>query len=105
MKKWQNTYSITAASAVKYGGVLESIALMTFGNQIGATIELETVELCLTGQLGGFVFTSTEEISDAVKIGQTDRRVCTCYQWCQVVWTRVQAAFEGKLEEGLSYRI
>ncbi len=28
------------ASAVKYGGVLESLALMSFGNQVGARVEL-----------------------------------------------------------------
>ena len=98
-EKWQNTYSITAASAVKYGGVLESIALMTFGNQIGATIELETVETCLTGQLGGFVFTSTEEISDAVKIGQTTEEFALVINGVKLFGQDVQAAFEGKLEE------
>ena len=98
-EKWQNTYSITAASAVKYGGVLESIALMTFGNQIGATIELETVETCLTGQLGGFVFTSTEEISDAVKIGQTTEEFALVINGVKLFGQDVQATFEGKLEE------
>lgn len=98
-EKWQNTYSITAASAVKYGGVLESIALMTFGNQIGATIELETVETCLTGQLGGFVFTSTEEISDAVKIGQTTEEFALVVNGVKLFGQDVQATFEGKLEE------
>ncbi|MGV3145366.1 phosphoribosylformylglycinamidine synthase [Streptococcus parasuis] len=98
-EKWQNTYAITAASAVKYGGVLESIALMTFGNQIGATIELETVETCLTGQLGGFVFTSTEEISGAVKIGQTTEEFTLVVNGVKLFGHDVQAAFEGKLEE------
>ena len=98
-EKWQNTYSITAASAVKYGGVLESIALMTFGNQIGATIELETVETCLTGQLGGFVFTSTEEISEAVKIGQTTEEFALVVNGVKLFGQDVQATFEGKLEE------
>ena len=98
-EKWQNTYSITAASAVKYGGVLESITLMTFGNQIGATIELETVETCLTGQLGGFVFTSTEEISEAVKIGQTTEEFALVVNGVKLFGQDVQAAFEGKLEE------
>ena len=98
-EKWQNTYSITAASAAKYGGVLESIALMTFGNQIGATIELETVETCLTGQLGGFVFTSTEEISEAVKIGQTTEEFALVVNGVKLFGQDVQATFEGKLEE------
>ncbi|WP_153048933.1 hypothetical protein, partial [Streptococcus suis] len=70
-EKWQSDYRITAASAVKYGGVLESLALMSFGNQIGARVELADLETSLTGQLGGFVFTSKEDIPDAVKIGQT----------------------------------
>ncbi|WP_153057969.1 hypothetical protein, partial [Streptococcus suis] len=56
-EKWQSDYAITAASAVKYGGVLESLALMSLGNQIGAEVELAELETSLTGQLGGFVFT------------------------------------------------
>lgn len=70
-EKWQSDYVITVASAVKYGGVLESLALMSFGNQVGARVELADLETSLTGQLGGFVFTSQEDIPDAVKIGQT----------------------------------
>lgn len=48
----QAQHKITAASAVKYGGVLESLALMTFGNRIGASVEIaeldsSTRRLCL----------------------------------------------------------
>ena len=42
----QADHKVTSASAVKYGGVLESLALATFGNHIGAEVtlpELETV--------------------------------------------------------------
>lgn len=67
----QAQHKITAASAVKYGGVLESLALMTFGNRIGASVEIAELDSSLTAQLGGFVFTSAEEIADSVKIGQT----------------------------------
>ncbi|VHH21509.1 phosphoribosylformylglycinamidine synthase [Streptococcus pyogenes] len=37
-------HKITAASAVKYGGVLESLALMTFGNRIGASVEIAELD-------------------------------------------------------------
>src|SRR5699024_4367498 len=36
----QKAHHSTSASAVKYGGVMESLALATFGNHIGATAEL-----------------------------------------------------------------
>lgn len=44
---------------------------MTFGNRIGASVEIAELDSSLTAQLGGFIFTSAEEIADAVKIGQT----------------------------------
>ena len=62
---------MTAASAVKYGGVVEALALATFGNHIGANVELAGLDTSLTAQLGGFVFTSPEEIAGVAKIGQT----------------------------------
>ncbi|WP_151452239.1 AIR synthase family protein, partial [Streptococcus pneumoniae] len=33
-------HKVTSASAVKYGGVVESLALATFGNYIGAEVTL-----------------------------------------------------------------
>lgn len=40
----QAQHKITAASAVKYGGVLESLAIMTFGNRIGASVEIAELD-------------------------------------------------------------
>ncbi len=90
---------ITAASAVKYGGVLESLALMSFGNQVGARVELADFETSLTGQLGGFVFTSQEDIPDAVKIGQTTTDFTLVVNGVNLSGQDLQVAFEGKLEE------
>ncbi|MGQ7371801.1 phosphoribosylformylglycinamidine synthase [Streptococcus suis] len=98
-EKWQSQYSITAASAVKYGGVLESLALMTFGNHMGARVQLEQVDTSLTGQLGGFVFTSAEEIDGALKIGQTTADFTLVVNGINLSGTELQAAFEGTLEE------
>lgn len=67
----QKSHNVTSASAVKYGGVVESLALATFGNHIGAEVTLPELETTLTAQLGGFVFTSPQEIAGVEKIGQT----------------------------------
>lgn len=95
----QAQHKITAASAVKYGGVLESLALMTFGNRIGASVEIAELDSSLTAQLGGFVFTSVEEIADVVKIGQTQADFTVTVNGNDLADASLLSAFEGKLEE------
>ncbi|HGA0691035.1 TPA: phosphoribosylformylglycinamidine synthase [Streptococcus agalactiae] len=95
----QAQHKITAASAVKYGGVLESLALMTFGNRIGASVEIAELDSSLTAQLGGFVFTSVEEIADVVKIGQTQADFTVTVNGNDLSGASLLSAFEGKLEE------
>ena len=94
----QNEYTISAASAVKYGGVLESLALMSLGNRIGAKANLTDLSTCLTGQLGGFIFTSTEEIPNVVKIGQTTQLFTLTVNDIDINGLNLLNAFEGKLE-------
>ncbi|HFZ6506950.1 TPA: phosphoribosylformylglycinamidine synthase [Streptococcus agalactiae] len=95
----QAQHKITAASAVKYGGVLESLALMTFGNRIGASVEIAELDSSLTAKLGGFVFTSVEEIADVVKIGQTQADFTVTVNGNDLAGASLLSAFEGKLEE------
>ncbi|HHU5022651.1 TPA: phosphoribosylformylglycinamidine synthase [Streptococcus agalactiae] len=95
----QAQHKITAASAVKYGGVLESLALMTFGNRIGASVEIAELDSSLTAQLGGFVFTSAEEIADSVKIGQTQAAFTLTVNGNDLAEASLLSVFEGKLEE------
>lgn len=95
----QAQHKITAASAVKYGGVLESLALMTFGNRIGASVEIAELDSSLTAQLGGFVFTSVEEIADVVKIGQTQADFTVTVNGNDLAGASLLSAFESKLEE------
>ena len=95
----QAQHKIPAASAVKYGGVLESLALMTFGNRIGASVEIAELDSSLTAQLGGFVFTSVEEIADVVKIGQTQADFTVTVNGNDLAGASLLSAFEGKLEE------
>ena len=95
----QADYKVTSASAVKYGGVVEALALATFGNHIGATVTLENLETALTAQLGGFVFTSPEEISGVAKIGQTVADFTLTVNDVTLEGHKLDSAFQGKLEE------
>ena len=95
----QADHKVTSASAVKYGGVLEALALATFGNHIGATVTLENLETTLTAQLGGFIFTSPEEIAGVKKIGQTTADFTLAVNGVTLDGHKLDSAFQGKLEE------
>ena len=95
----QADHKVTSASAVKYGGVLESLALATFGNHIGAEVILPELETALTAQLGGFVFTSPEEIAGVEKIGQTSVDFTLLVNGVKLDGQKLDSAFQGKLEE------
>lgn len=98
-EKIQAEHTVTAASAIKYGGLLESLALMSFGNRIGASVNMAELNKVLTAQLGGFVFTSDEEITGAVKIGQTTADFTVVINDVLLSGDKLLSAFEGKLEE------
>ena len=95
----QNAHKVTAASAVKYGGVIESLALASFGNHIGAEVILPELETTLTAQLGGFVFTSPEEIAGVEKIGQTTVDFTLTVNGVKLDGQKLDSAFQGRLEE------
>ena len=95
----QADHKVTAASAVKYGGVVEALALATFGNHISATVTLENLETALTAQLGGFVFTSPEDIAGVAKIGQTAADFTLTVNGVTLDGHKLDSAFQGKLEE------
>lgn len=95
----QEKHMLTSASAVKYGGLIEDLALATFGNRIGASVEIAELDSSLTAQLGGFIFTSKEEIADAVKIGQTTAAFKVVVNGVNLSGESLLAAFEGTLED------
>ncbi|QBZ12663.1 phosphoribosylformylglycinamidine synthase [Streptococcus mitis] len=95
----QAGHEVTSASAVKYGGVVESLALATFGNHIGAEVTLPELKTALTAQLGGFVFTSPEEIAGVEKIGQTSAAFTLTVNGVNLDGHKLDSAFQGKLEE------
>ena len=95
----QADHKVTSASAVKYGGVLEALALATFGNHIGATVQLADLDTSLTAQLAGFVFTSPEDIAGVAKIGQTAADFTLVVNDVTLDGRKLDSAFQGKLEE------
>lgn len=95
----QEKHTLTSASAVKYGGLIEALALATFGNRIGVSVEIAELDSSLTAQLGGFIFTSKEEIADAVKIGQTTADFNVVVNGVNLSGESLLAAFEGTLED------
>ncbi|MGT2666809.1 phosphoribosylformylglycinamidine synthase [Streptococcus rifensis] len=94
----QDKYTVTSASAVKYGGVLESLALATFGNRIGAEVSLADLSSSLTGQLGGFVFTSPDAINGLASIGQTVAEFTLSVNGVSLSGDKLLSAYEGTLE-------
>ncbi|AXQ77631.1 phosphoribosylformylglycinamidine synthase [Streptococcus chenjunshii] len=94
----QAAHKVTSASAVKYGGVIESLALASFGNRIGVFVEIEDLEHSLAAQLGGFIFTSSEEIADAVKIGKTSQEFALTVNGVHLAGKVLLDAFEKTLE-------
>ena len=67
----QAKHKITAAISTKAGGFGEAIALMTFGNHIGADLALSDISDIIKARFAGFIFTSPEEIAGVTKIGRT----------------------------------
>lgn len=92
-------HQITSASAVKYGGVVEALALATFGNRIGANVVLSNLDQALSAQLGGFLFTSKEAISEAIKIGETVSEFQVQVNELTMSADKLLKAFEGTLED------
>lgn len=79
--------------------MVESLALATFGNHIGAEVTLPELETALIAQLGGFVFTSPEEIVGVEKIGQTSADFTLLVNGVKLDGQKLDSAFQGKLEE------
>ena len=75
------------------------MALATFGNHIGAEVTLPELESSLTAQLGGFVFTSPEEIIGVEKIGQTKVDFTLLVNGVKLDGHKLDSAFQGTLEE------
>ncbi|MBS7578181.1 MULTISPECIES: phosphoribosylformylglycinamidine synthase [unclassified Enterococcus] len=97
----QKSYPISSAISTKTGGFGEAIALMSFGNQIGAAVELECIEDLLAAEFGGFILTSSEKIDLAgvERIGQTTNEFKLTINQIEIAGQGLLAAFEGTFEK------
>ncbi|GAB2027972.1 phosphoribosylformylglycinamidine synthase [Lactovum odontotermitis] len=100
MSKIFENHSVTAAISTKTGGLSESLALMTFGNHIGAAVNVQTMENLLSAEFGGFIFTSPEDISDenVEKIGCTTDEFVLKINDITMPAVELLASFEGTFE-------
>lgn len=92
-------YRVTAISAVKYGGLLESLAVMSFGNRIGAHVEVSDIASSISGELGGFLITSPSDIPELQKIGQTISEFTLIINDVKISGSKLLTSFEGKLDK------
>ena len=94
----QASYKITAAISTKAGGVGEAIALMTFGNKIGAKVDFNQVSDLIKAEFAGFIITSPDEISGLQKIGQTTEDFILEINGVSLSGDTLLASFEAPLE-------
>ncbi len=80
VKKHVDAKAIVAASSVKFGGVAECLAKMSFGNKVG--VNVQTIENLYDLSLGSLVVESCIELDEEnfVLIGKTTRDTNLCVQ-------------------------
>ena len=94
----QEKYDITAAISTKAGGFGEAIGLMTFGNRIGATVEIENIGEVIKAQYAGFIVTSPDEISELQAIGKTTAAYELTINGVVLSASELQDSFERPLD-------
>lgn len=95
----QKKYTITAAISTKAGGFSEAIGLMTFGNRIGATVEIANISEAIKAQYAGFILTSPDEISELEAIGRTTSEFTLTINGVSISAHELQDSFEHPLEK------
>lgn len=100
---------VNACSTLTYGGLIESLAKMTLGNQIGVKLTKNiSDELMFNPVYGGFIFELDKHARvDGIEIiGSTTSKYLIALTSSVVVDMRdIQAKYENKLEPVFPYRI
>ena len=95
-------YGITAASSVRQGGVAESLAMMSFGNRIGANVENISEHDLFRPQYGAFVITTRQALpasDEYLLIGTTLSEYRFDYGQLTILGSTLQAAAEDRFEK------
>ena len=101
-QKLQDAGKITAASSVRQGGVAESLAIMSFGNRLGANVENISEHDLFRPQYGAFVITTRQalpESEDYIAIGTTLSEYRFDYGQLTILGSTLQAAAEDRFEK------
>ncbi len=100
---------VNACSTLTYGGLIEAIAKMSLGNQVGAKLTKEMdAELMFNPVYGGFVLEldANAKLKDLEVIGTTTSKYIIVLPNMEIVDMRaLQAKYEKKLEPVFPYRI
>lgn len=100
-RKIQREQQVTAARALRDGGIAEALSVMMFGNRIGVALENVERSTVFQPQYGGFIFTTKTrlpEMSNIVYIGKTTTSYEINYKDEKIAGEIVEAAFESVLE-------
>ena len=92
---------IESAISVRQGGVAESLAVMSFGNRLGANIENISEQDLFRPQYGAFVITTRQALpasEDYIAIGTTLSEYRFDYGHKTILGTTLQAAAEDRFE-------
>lgn len=104
-----NSGVVNACSALTFGGVIEAVAKMSFGNQIGIKFTAElSDEVMFNPIYGGFVLEldSTADTTGLDVIGKTTSKYIIALSNMEVVNMRyLQGQYEKTLESVFPYRI
>ena len=89
-----------------FGGVAEAIMKMSFGNMIGCKVsDNVSLEQLFKYNYGAFVLEATEEISDAILIGETCEKPVLSYKGNEIDLNELLGIYENKLESVFSCNI
>ena len=89
--------SVVSAYAIGFGGVAEALSKMSFGNRIGATVNISQSEL-FDYNYGSILLESTEEISGALLVGETVAEQSITVNGCSVAIEELYSANTTRFE-------
>ena len=89
--------SVVSAYAIGFGGVAEAVSKMSFGNRVGATVNISQSEL-FDYNYGSILLESTEEISGALLVGETVAEQSITVNGCSVAIEELYSANTTRFE-------
>ena len=89
--------SVVSAYAIGFGGVAEALSKMSFGNRVGATVNISQSEL-FDYNYGSILLESTEEISGALLVGETVAEQSITVNGCSVAIEELYSANTTRFE-------